>query len=534
MSTIAQELLMRRLRPADMGSSSRPQCLPGTQIEILDTIITWLLTPAAGPENILWLHGLAGSGKSTISTTIAERCFALRRRGAFLHFDRNDKINSHPNAVIRTLVHQLAQYHPLIRETICNQLEADAGVEDTSFSTQFETLLRRPLDDFATLHSEGPIAVIIDSLDECSDAQSRMELLEVLRTGLAKLPPVFRILITSRHEPDLHAFLTLPNVKAQSLGLAVDRDIGLYLRSSFDRIPRDEELAHDWPRSGDLQKLGHLAGGLFIWASTAIKFISTGNYPDDQLKLLLDPTKRELKGLDGLYKLVLSSAVNWESKKDAQFYRAVLGAIIVSRIPITDVLLDGLLHPLPHKVRSFLNRLRCLFDWTSGQVIRILHTSFTDYLCDLEQCGDAPWLVEIAVHHHSLALGCFGVMARELRFNICEIPTSFYTHMETVDLSERREQNISPVLVYAACYWVDHVEPAFEGFDEEEGGNAETLLEAINDFIRERFFYWLEVMSFQDAIVLASSMLLKTAECIKVSVLEEPSVCDNCLLTRPK
>lgn len=526
MLAVVQEDLMQRLKPAIVDSSSRPECLPGTRVELLDFITDWLMAPSAGQENVLWLNGVAGSGKSTISTTIAQRFLALRRRGAFLHFNRNDQVNSSPAAFIRTLSHQLARFNPLIREAICKQLEAKPGLETAPISTQFEELVRKPLTDIAPLSSEGPIIIVIDSLDECGDAATRADLLKVLRGGLAKLPSVFRFLVTSRDERDIHHLLSTPNVVAKPLrlsDLAVNHDIALYLRHRLHELTEeDHDLPSGWPGEEKLERLSKLAGGLFIWASTAVKFIIAGNYRDSQLRLLLDPTKRELRGLDDLYGLVLTSAVDWRVKEDADFYRSVLGAIVVARIPISDLLLDKLLYPLPHKVQSFLNRLRSLFEWEIGQFIRIMHTSFSDYLCDIDQCGDCPWFIDIAMHHHICAMGCFDLMGRELRFNILEIPTSFHLNSEIEGLAARVEGNILPELVYATHYWAYHVEATTLGLKRKEGGiQAGQMLKAIDQFIGKRLLYWLEVLSLKKDITWGSSMLLKTAECIKVSMCRE-------------
>ena len=442
-------------------------------MELLDFITEWFLAPSTRKENVLWLQGVAGSGKSTISTTIAQRFLTLRRRGAFLHFNRNDEVNSSPAAVIRTISHQLARFHPLIRNAICETLKAHPGLETAPLSIQFEELVRIPLYSIASLESEGPIVIVLDALDECGDARSRADVLEVLREGLAKLPPVFRILITSRKEWDIIQFLSMPNVVVQPLelsDLAVRGDIERYLHHGFDKITRrHHDLPPKWPAEGDLRRLGNLADGLFIWASTAVNFVANGDYPEDHLKALLESPTTSLRGLDDLYGLVLRCAVDWTSDKNATFYRSVLGAILVSRVPITDTILDELLAPLPHKAKSFLNRLLPLLRWVPGEPIRVLHTSFTDYLSNLKHYRDIPWFVDVAAHHQALSIGCFDLMVRELHFNICKIPTSFYTHSEIEGLAERVEQNISPTLMYATRYWVDHLEAAFRGLDGDKG-----------------------------------------------------------------
>ncbi|KAJ7873687.1 hypothetical protein B0H13DRAFT_1633377, partial [Mycena leptocephala] len=70
-----------------MDGSLHEVCLPGTRRDILASIIEWLVMPSDN-SNLLWLYSVAGAGKSTISTTVAEHFRNLHRLGAFLHFDR--------------------------------------------------------------------------------------------------------------------------------------------------------------------------------------------------------------------------------------------------------------------------------------------------------------------------------------------------------------------------------------------------------------------------------------------------------------
>jgi hypothetical protein len=88
-------------------------------------------------------HSVAGSGKSTISTTVAQYFLTSCRHGAFIHFDRNDQINSDPATVIQTLAYQLARFHPLIGESISKQIKASPGIATAPMGTQLENLLLR-------------------------------------------------------------------------------------------------------------------------------------------------------------------------------------------------------------------------------------------------------------------------------------------------------------------------------------------------------------------------------------------------------
>ncbi|KAF9645834.1 hypothetical protein BDM02DRAFT_3069602, partial [Thelephora ganbajun] len=56
------------------------RCLKGTRGTVLDEIEAW--TRDFDKPSVYWLNGLAGTGKSTIAQTIAERIFADGRLGA--------------------------------------------------------------------------------------------------------------------------------------------------------------------------------------------------------------------------------------------------------------------------------------------------------------------------------------------------------------------------------------------------------------------------------------------------------------------
>ena len=56
---------------------------------------------------MLWIYGLAGTGKSTLSTTIAQSLRRRHRLGAFFFFNR-DIPQRNFATLIRTLAYQLA------------------------------------------------------------------------------------------------------------------------------------------------------------------------------------------------------------------------------------------------------------------------------------------------------------------------------------------------------------------------------------------------------------------------------------------
>ncbi|KAJ7808900.1 hypothetical protein B0H14DRAFT_2307152, partial [Mycena olivaceomarginata] len=84
----------------------RRECLPGTRSAIIEDITQRLTTPSEA--RIVWLSGVAGSGKSTVATSVAEYFRGLGRLGTFLCFTRNDVVGSDPTLVLHTIAFGLA------------------------------------------------------------------------------------------------------------------------------------------------------------------------------------------------------------------------------------------------------------------------------------------------------------------------------------------------------------------------------------------------------------------------------------------
>lgn len=193
------------LDPVAMDATSRPQCLDGTRKDLLYSLIHGLTAPS--PEtNVFWLYGLAGSGKSTIATTIADQLRDHAELGAFLFFDRNSPAQSGPNGVIRTLAYQMALSNNILRDAICDAIERDPQLTTRTLNSQFNDLILAPLRSCSS-RIKRPVICVLDAFDECGDAQSRRTLLGLLAEHLPLLPQHFRFLITSRPELDLRSTL---------------------------------------------------------------------------------------------------------------------------------------------------------------------------------------------------------------------------------------------------------------------------------------------------------------------------------------
>jgi hypothetical protein len=138
-----------------MDASTCSECLQGTRADLLLSLMEWVSNPAIN-QQIVWLHGLAGSGKSTFSTTFANSCRLRGQLGAFLFFDRLVEERSRPSNVVRTLAYQLGSFDSRIGTAIAVAIENTPSITQSPLRLQFLKLIVEPLSSLPTiLHYPG-------------------------------------------------------------------------------------------------------------------------------------------------------------------------------------------------------------------------------------------------------------------------------------------------------------------------------------------------------------------------------------------
>ena len=63
--------------------------------------------------------------------------------------------------------------------------------------------------------------------------------------------------------------------------------------------------------------------------------------------------------------------------------------------------------------------------------------------------------------HHQLAHSCLSLLldpVSSLKFNICNLETSYLANKDVADLKSRVDKHISSALLYACRFWDDHLE----------------------------------------------------------------------------
>ncbi|KAK7015771.1 hypothetical protein R3P38DRAFT_2543437, partial [Favolaschia claudopus] len=136
-----------------------------------------------------------------------------------------------------------------------------------------------------------PIVIVLDALDECSEP-SRQALISLISEDMATLPPVFRLLVTSRPDPEItKVFQFKAHIAAQRLDIGTEdatKDILLYLRQRMKEIGKDWGVEEaQWPGEHDIQLLATYTGGVFTRAAAACRFVEGFN-PAHRLQQLLE------------------------------------------------------------------------------------------------------------------------------------------------------------------------------------------------------------------------------------------------------
>lgn len=495
-----------------MPTAQRPRCLPSTRIGLIRKISEWSTDATPNGCTTFWLRGFVGSGKSTVANTVADLFWKQNRLAAFIYFDRNQAALRNPDMFVRTLAYLLGTFNDEIGAKIASAMCEQRHITNRSYAEQFRLLIAEPLAATDSLSTSGPILVVIDALDEC-DEKSRKGILELFSASLAKLPPSIRFLITSRPEPDImavldgakHIFPYTIDIKSQSN----IEDISLYLRTNLQKL---EPKVPEWPGEERISKLVVQADGLFIWASTACKFVQGSakfvNH-DNQLEIVLTHA-RPVEGqqsIDALYRAVLGDLIDWQDEALVAKYRLVFGTILVLRSPLTIQEIVTFCHAEADNIPEFVRELSALLCGADGsQPLQPWHKSLVDFLTDEDRSG-SKFFVDKRVQEGTVAKYCLRAMNDLLVRNILDIQPEYLPRSQVPDLDDRIA-NIPHHLQYSCSYAIDHVVMMEEQQLEIAGCTYE--------FLQKHLLHWLEVLSFLGQTFEGVSCLQRLEQWIKV------------------
>ena len=490
---------------------------------LLAGVDTWVRDSNA--EKMAWIHGYAGSGKSALLNSIARNLEKAYIPFTCFTCKRDDAERSDVQRILPTICYVLTRNYGDYRGRISDIAKQQEGLSITTgdVATQMELLfgVSPSYEVISPRHARRPLVhvLLIDALDECKNARECSALIRRLR-DLAQHVPWIKVIITSRPESDIAGVFEssshdtpIYNIDINDERWGTSADIRLFIESESRRL----ELGLSLDQVGRFQEK---ASGLFIWCTTVFRYIedSKKSKTDIVADVLQDhPPDSKANPhapLYSLYQHVLSSAVSQANDKEVM--DAILGVVFIasSRKPLSANAIADILFPdergeeLKGKrvwVTNIIKSLSAIIS-VEGEtdVVRACHLSVLDYLGGILSGKleavivkvngvdkTATFSTRLEEMHTRVFDGCFAVISRELRFNMCDLEDSHRLNKDVPDLSIRIKQKLSEALQYGCLFWISHlVESHVKGCGEQ----VFAFLHSLNAL------YWIEALSLLDAI----------------------------------
>ena len=505
---------------AEYRHGDRRGCLRGTRGAVLDEIEVWARDPKKLP--VYWLNGLAGTGKSTIAKTIAERIFADGQLGASFFCSRDFEDRSNLQLIFPTIAVQLARKYTEFRSVFIPVVQSDPGVTRESLYNQMDKLIVQPL-----RASRISTVIVIDALDECKDEEPASAILSVLGGFLSEIPGV-KFFLTGRPEPRIREgfrltqlvevtnILVLHEVESSQ----INSDIRRFFENAFSELAQRRPGLGGWPEEAQLDLLCERAAGLFVYAVATAKFINRISTPRKQLDLLLQSESTDREGktrfnatttLDSLYTSILQEAFRDEGPEDNPNILSILGVVVLVSNPLSPFSIAMLLGLDPEDVTSVLLQvysLLALHEDDANNPVRPFHKSFPDYITSSTRCTNPKFYIP-SHHHLDILACCLRLINETLEKNMCCLPECA-KNSEVNNLQERTDQCINKALQYACRSWHKHLV-------NEPTAHKQEITSALHHFFETKFLFWLEVLSVLGAVRNAVDALDVAAKWLQVS-----------------
>ncbi|KAJ8067013.1 hypothetical protein OCU04_004393 [Sclerotinia nivalis] len=500
------------------------RCYQGTRAELLQQIYSW--AGDRGSEHIFWLNGMAGTGKSTISRTVAQNFVDKGVLGASFFFKRGEGDRGHSGMFFATIVTQLVQKLPSLAPHIQNAIEADPGISGKALRQQFDALVLQPLEKIRVDRQKScSIVVVVDALDECDRVEDVRTIIHLFSQVQHIASAQLKFFLTSR--PELPIRLGFEDIRGKYERLIlhqipepiVKADISSFIEHELATIREDynksvtqsRQLPADWPGYTVVQSLVGMAIPLFIFATTVCRFINDRKcgQPKDQLAKVLEYQSRsQASKLDATYLPVLDQLLVGVTKSERssllQNFKQVVGSIVILASPLSAISLDRLLGVPEGTVDSRTDLLHSVLSIPShpDHPIRLLHLSFRDFLTDIEKCGTNHFWVDEKDAHKNLATRCLELLSigESLKKDICNLLTP---EKPRADIDKQTiDFHLPSEIQYACQYWVYHLK---------ESGSSIHDSDQVHNFLKCHFLHWLESLSLigrlQESIGMVDSLM---------------------------
>ena len=317
------------------------------------SVLDWM---GSADSRALCIFAGAGQGKSTISSALISYVLDPKSNTiSAIHFLKySDRRRLDPIQIIKSLAWQLTKFIPALQKHLLDASNDPAKIQqittETDMDSIFEALFGTHLQSFVG----APVYILIDALDEADPIEQQAAqysgtikaagnmCLQLILKQLMKLPPNFKLIVTSR--PD-----------------AVCGQIESIFNKAFPNtlFLKPQNLIRDFAE-----------GRVFVY-DAATSALSTSS-------VLEKVTTPSLNDVYHVYEAIFDDAFANLSLKDADCVRSLLSVIMASQEPLSSSLLDRMGFSTH---TSLLPGFPTLF-FLSDHFINLIHKSLADWLRD--------------------------------------------------------------------------------------------------------------------------------------------------------
>ena len=427
---------------------------------------------------LLWIKGDPGKGKTMLLCGIINELKKMAKTELLSYFfcQATDSRINNAKAVLRGLVYLLVDQQPSLVSHIRKKHD-HAGktlFEDANawvaLSEIFTNILQDP--------SLNSTYLIIDALDECVTDLPKLLDFVVQKSSVS---PHVKWIVSSRNWPSIEKDLAAQKVRLclELNEKSVSAAVTTFIQVKVDWLAKRNRYDND-TRDAVQRYLSLNANGTFLWVALVCQELANISRWKAQKKLTAFPP-----GLDALYRRMMDQI--WNSE-DAKLCKHILAVVSAVYRPVT---LDELASfvDMPDGVSGDYEALSEIIGLCGSfltlreRTISFVHQSVKDFI--LKEASYEIFPSGREETHYVIFSRSLQVMSRTLRRDIYSLRALGYP-IERVELPEPDPLAASR---YSCIHWVDHFcDWNTNRIDQQDGG-------AIDEFVREKYLYWLEALS---------------------------------------
>lgn len=465
--------------------------IQNTKGDLLKDAYRWILGHADFKQwrdnsqyRLLWIKGDPGKGKTMLLCGIIDEI----EKSTTIHclsyfFCQATEIRlSNATAVLRGLIYMIVIQRPLLISHVREKYD-HAGkklFEDGNAWEALSKILMALLND----PSLDDVILIIDALDECVEGLPR--LLSFLTRASSSCRAKW--IVSSRNWPHIEESL---DAAAQGVKLCLELNessvsaaVQTYIRYKVQELT--ENKGYDNITQGAVeQHLVSNSNGTFLWVALVCQELAD---PKVRKRHMLDKLNLFPPGLDSLYQRMMEYI---RGSPDAHLCRQILAVTSVVHRPVTLAELRCLVESLDSFDDEDLAEIigSCgSFLTIRQEVVYFIHQSAKEFLLDKAYSQILPFGIEH--QHYTVFSRSLEILNRTLQRDIYNIRLPGFS-IEQVCPPE--PDPLAPAR-YSCIYWVDHFGDS--GFSPTiTHDKVSQSSKAINNFLEEKYLYWLEALS---------------------------------------